>query len=125
MTVESSSDYRFRHHPEECDPEDLWGQVKRTVNGNPVPEEQIEMIVQAIASGLDLAEDDVVLDLCCGNGALTTRIFQRCKGGLGVDYSKFLIEIANTRHCTRPSEQYLLSDALLYLETEDQPERFT
>src|ERR1700750_1427456 len=51
--------------------DDLWGQVKRTVAGNPVDGSQIEMIVEAIRAGLQLTPDDNLLDIGCGNGVLS------------------------------------------------------
>ena len=120
-----STQYLFKHHPETCDPDDVWGQVKRTVGGKPVSPEHIDLIVDTIRTGLQLGADDVLLDLCCGNGALTSRIWESCKGGLGVDYSEFLIEVANRRFVRGPEERYLLADALDYVQTEDDPARFT
>jgi cyclopropane fatty-acyl-phospholipid synthase-like methyltransferase len=84
------------------------------------------MIVGAIQSGLALRPDDSLLDLCCGNGALTTQLFAgRGAGELGVDYSRFLIDIATARFVRRPTERYVLADALAYLMTETDPEQFT
>ncbi|MGF7176571.1 class I SAM-dependent methyltransferase [Azospirillum doebereinerae] len=120
-----SSHYMFKHHPETCDPDDHWGQVKRTINGKPVSPEQIALIVTTIKNGLSLAGDDVLLDLCCGNGALTTHLFEICRGGLGVDYSDFLIGVANQRFTRGPSERYRLADALDYVRTESDPQAFT
>lgn len=120
-----SSRYPFKHHPETCAPDDMWGQVKRTVFGQPVPPDQIDLIIAAIESGLSLEPKDRLLDLCCGNGAVTGRIFAKCQGGLGVDYSDFLIEIANSRFAGRASEQYLLADAMDYVAAEARPEQFT
>lgn len=120
-----SSRYLFKHHPETCDPDDIWGQVKRTVAGKPVSAEQIALIVESITTGLKLGSSDVLLDLCCGNGALTTHIFEACSGGLGVDYSAFLIEVANRRFVRNIHERYIVSDAMAYLETEAEPERYT
>ena len=37
----------YKEHPKTCDPEDFWGQVKRTVNGKPIPQAQIDMIVES------------------------------------------------------------------------------
>jgi SAM-dependent methyltransferase len=120
-----SSHYLFKHHPETCDPDDIWGQVKRTVGGQFVAAKQISMIVGAIQSGLALGPDDSLLDLCCGNGALTTQLFAGCAGGLGVDYSRFLIDIATARFVRRPTERYVLADALEYLLAETAPDQFT
>lgn len=119
-----SSEYQFKDHPQTCDRDDLWGQVKRTVGGKPVTAEQIAMIVSAITQGLDLAADDRLLDLCCGNGALSTQLFERCAGGLGVDYSDFLIDVANERFARDPVERYVLNDARAYLRHAEHPEAF-
>lgn len=124
MSSDNSS-YMFKHHPETCDPDDYWGQVKRTVNGKPVSPDQIALIVDSIGNGLQLEADDTLLDLCCGNGALTSHLFARCAGGLGVDYSAFLIEVANRRFTRNGSERYLLSDALDYVLNGDGPDAFT
>ena len=97
-------------------------QVKRTVKGKPVPPEQIALIVQAITGGLNLQPGDRLLDLCCGNGALTTLLFAKCAGGLGVDYSAFLIEVAQRLFVHRASEGFVVADALAYLESEARPQ---
>lgn len=52
------------------DPE-RWSRISRTVNGVPVDIDQIRMLVEAIFDGLALAETDVLLDVGCGNGALS------------------------------------------------------
>ena len=116
------SGYYYKEHPRTCDPEDFWGQVKRTVNSKPVSHDQIDMIVAAVCDGLALDRDDFVLDLCCGNGALTTYFFQRCAGGVGVDFSERLIEVARRHFVGKPAEEYLLQDAVEYVATCSQPE---
>ena len=35
-------DYIHKEYPKTCDPNDFFGQVKRTVNGQPISEEEIE-----------------------------------------------------------------------------------
>ena len=82
----------------------------RTVNGKPVDEDQNVMIVDAVKSGLDLKQDDVLLDLCCGNGALTDRFFRLCRGGVGVDFSEALIEVARRNFQMLPDRSYELLD---------------
>lgn len=123
--TESPNLYFYRNHPKTCDPEDFWGQVKRTVNGKPVPQEQIKMIVKAVCDGLELSTSDVLLDLCCGNGALTTYFFARCRGGLGVDFSEYLIEVARRHFVKRPQEAFMLKDVVEFARTYQEPERFT
>lgn len=117
--------YYYQNHPQTCDPKDYWGQVKRTVGGKPVDDEQIGMIVSAIAGGLDLVKQDILLDLCCGNGALTDLIFGQCQGGVGVDFSEYLIKIAQQDFQHLPHRSYELASVIDYLHQEENPERFT
>ena len=56
-------------------PEDFWGQVRRTVQGVSVSEDQINLIVDTIRSSFDVKPDDTLLDIACGNGALSHLLF--------------------------------------------------
>lgn len=124
MSSESNPNY-YKEHPRRCAADDYWGQVRRTVNGRPVSQEQIGMIVAAIRAGLKLRENDVLLDLCCGNGALSVQIFEHCQGGVGVDFSEALIQVANDNF-KRPDDDYLLVDDVVDFVTEEpEPNRFT
>lgn len=87
-------DYIHKEFPKSCDPNDFFGQVKRTVNGKPVSAEQINMIIDAIIKGLKLKKDDVLFDLGCGNGALSVLLFNMISQYQGVDFSEYLIEVA-------------------------------
>lgn len=107
------------------DPHDLLGQVRRTVNGEAVSNEQVEMMVAATIRYLELQTDDFVLDLCCGNGLLTDRVFEHCAGGTGVDMGAYLISIAQKNFGHLPSRSYIVSDIESFLEGEPAPERFT
>jgi len=115
----------YKEHPKTCDPDDFWGQVKRTVNGKPIAQEQIDMIVDAVCRGLALSPDDTLLDLCCGNGALTTYFFEKCSGGVGVDFSEPLITVAHRHFVKRPQEKFILQDVVGFVNTYEAPERFT
>ncbi len=112
-----AAEYLFKDHARTVAPDDFWGQVKRTVNGKPVTQDQIDMIVAAMSAALALEAGDALLDLGCGNGALTTYFFRQCSGGLGVDFSDFLIEVANKHFTQRTSERYLCGDAVAFVET--------
>ncbi|MBT6460488.1 MAG: class I SAM-dependent methyltransferase [Planctomycetaceae bacterium] len=114
MSKIDTSGYFFHDHPATCDPDDFWGQVKRTVNGKTVDQRQIDLIIEGIVEGTDLKEDDYILDLCCGNGALSRYIFPVCSGGIGVDFSDFLIDVANKNFAVEGRETYLLGDVLEY-----------
>ncbi len=63
--------------------DDFWGQVRRTVHGRHATEAQVGMIVGAAADLLALEVGDRLLDLGCGNGALSRPLFDRCAGGVG------------------------------------------
>lgn len=123
--MKSSNHYFYKDHPQTCRPDDYWGQVKRTINGKPISQEQIDLIVDAVWKGLDLCSDDVLLDLCCGNGALTTYLFSKCQGGKGVDFSEYLIKVARESFVRRQSELFQLQDILDFVRTEANPERYT
>ncbi|MDG2113706.1 MAG: hypothetical protein P8N02_13955, partial [Actinomycetota bacterium] len=62
-------------YPQQFDRNDFWSQIKRTVNGEPVSEEDIGMIVDQVTGQLQLASADHLLDLGCGNAALAARMF--------------------------------------------------
>ena len=114
----------YKDYPKTLAPDDLWGQVRRTVNGKPVSEAQIGMIVDAIRAGLALAPEENVLDLACGNGALSRYFFDDCASLHGVDHSAYLIEVAR-RHFARPPRiDFALGDAAGYVLGEPHPERF-
>jgi SAM-dependent methyltransferase len=121
----SQKSYLYKDLPKTCAPDDFWGQVKRTVNGKPVGEDQIQLIVDAILDGLQIGATDTLLDLCCGNGALTDRIFARCQGGLGVDFSEPLIAVAGQHFQRAPQRIYRLDDVEAFLRSADDTARFT
>ncbi|HYZ63854.1 MAG TPA: class I SAM-dependent methyltransferase, partial [Acetobacteraceae bacterium] len=114
----------YDQHARTRDREDFWGQVRRTVRGQAVGPEQIEMIVSAVMRHLELAPEDHVLDLACGNGALTALLQPFCASTLGVDISPYLIGIAR-EHFASARHRFLEQDAAEYAETEPDPTRFT
>jgi SAM-dependent methyltransferase len=102
-----------------------WQQVRRTINGKPVAESQILLIVDAIFNGLSLAEMDVVLDLACGNGALSSYLFDKCAGLVGVDISPYLIDIAKQGFARPPDFCFCADHVMSYLAGERDTARFT
>lgn len=105
--------------------DDFWGQVRRTVNGVPVSDDQIQMIVRAICSGLDLQPSDTLLDIACGNGALSRLLFDSCSEYLGVDLSEHLISVAKANFEALPRYRFLHQGASEHVREEPSPERFT
>lgn len=114
----------FKEYPKSLPSTDFWGQVKRTVNGHPVSEQQIEMIVAAIQPALRLQAQDSLLDLACGNGALSRFFFSQCNEFLGVDFSEVLIDVARANF-EQPGRHFVLADVGQYVRQEQVPERFT
>ncbi len=120
-----NGDYLHKEHPKSCASDDFWGQVSRTVHGVPVSQDQINMIVSAIKDGLAFSSEDVLLDIGCGNGALSRYFFDDILQFQGVDYSEYLIEIAKTNFEKAPDYIFKEFDAASYVQNEAEPERFT
>ena len=90
------SEYWKRHYLESSKQfaGSLLKQVGKTVNGNEVTENQVQLIVDNIQHVLNLNAADTVLDLCCGNGLLTRRYAPLVKRIVAVDYTPGFIEMA-------------------------------
>jgi 2-polyprenyl-3-methyl-5-hydroxy-6-metoxy-1,4-benzoquinol methylase len=88
---------------------DYLGQVGKTVHGQPVAEGLVDLMVADIVAHLALTPSDRVLDLCCGNGLITSRCASLCHEITGVDFSQRLIDVANT-HFARPNVLYVVGD---------------
>lgn len=104
--------------------DDLWGQVRRTVRGQPVPTEQIDAIVAMVRRRLALEAGDVLLDLACGNGALTARLQGFVGASMGVDVSAYLIEVARERFAGE-AHDFFEHDAAAFVETTVDAAAFT
>jgi cyclopropane fatty-acyl-phospholipid synthase-like methyltransferase len=118
-------DYIHKEYPKTCAPDDFWGQVKRTVKGEPVSQDQIDMIVTAIRKGLSLGHEDVLLDIGCGNGALSRYFFNDCSQLLGIDFSEYLISVAKANFENPPFYTFQKSDATSYVDRETEPACFS
>ena len=106
-------------------PDDFWGQVRRTVNGVPVSDDQIKLIIETIRIALNLKSDDALLDIACGNGALSHLLFDACAGYLGVDMSEHLISVAKANFEVLPNYQFIKQGAAEYVRSEERPARFS
>ena len=84
-------------------------QVGKTVMGRPVARHQLDLIVEAIATALELKPRDTVVDLGCGNGVVTERVAKRVARIAGIDVSESLLEAARTSHA-RSNCTYHLGD---------------
>lgn len=124
-TQQPYAKFSYDTHARTCAPDDFLGQVRRTVQGVPVPEAQIRMIQDAIRNGLQLSADDVLLELACGNGALSMQLFDTCRGYLGTDISEYMISIAKQNFERQPDYLFVAQGGVEYVHHEPQPERFT
>jgi SAM-dependent methyltransferase len=115
----------FKIYPLKLDSKDYWGQVKRTVNGKPVSPKQIGLIVEAIERELHLGDRKLnnLLDIACGNGALSAMLFGHLLEFTGVDYSEFLISVAKRDFEARPRFSFELSDVMDYIKNDPCPDR--
>ncbi len=66
-------------------------QVQRTWQGSPIEEERFALIVDWVLTNLSPGPGDAVLDLCCGNGAITHFLAERSDTVLGVDFADDLL----------------------------------
>jgi cyclopropane fatty-acyl-phospholipid synthase-like methyltransferase len=90
----NASEFDYTERPKQFGREEFWQQVRRTLNGKPIEEAQIQLIVDQIVGALELCPGDSVLDIGCGNGALSVRLEPHVGRLVGVDYSDYLIGVA-------------------------------
>lgn len=88
----------WANYPKKVGEDEYQKQVDNTINGEPYSEEEYQEMVSGICERLDLQKDDVLLELCCGNGLLTVELAKKCKQVIGVDFSEPLLEVANRVH---------------------------
>lgn len=81
-------------YPTKFQETEYFKQVGKTVSGNPISDTQFRGIISDISAGLNIGREDTVLDMCCGNGIITTEISKDCKSVVGIDYSDHLIRVA-------------------------------
>lgn len=121
----SQHEYDSFEWPKLCPPKAFAAQVKRTINGEPIGEEQAMIIMDAIAGNMSFAPNDVLLDLCCGNGYLADPFAKKIKGYVGVDYSPVLIDIAEKNFAVRGTQSFVLDGVGNFTSTCSNPELFT
>lgn len=102
---------------------DYLRQVGKTVCGKIISNYQFNLIINSIVDTLQINSNDNVLDLCCGNGLVTKEIAKYCRNIVGVDYSKPLIDIANSVHL-QPNCNYV-HQSILELKSSDFDSKFT
>ncbi len=119
------SKFSYDEHARTCAPDDFSGQIRRTVQGVPVSDDQIHMIIAAMKFGLGMKPDDILLELACGNGALSYFLFDSCKAYLGVDVSDYLISVAQKNFEVLPDYRFAVQGGAEYVREELHPEKFS
>src|SRR5262249_55947184 len=94
---------------------DLFFEVGKTVNQQPISEAALELSVQLVAEALELTKRDRLLELCCGNGLLTRVLAPLVEQIHAVDFVERLIEHA-VKFRSAPNVQYVCADAIEYVE---------
>ncbi|MGB2985695.1 MAG: class I SAM-dependent methyltransferase, partial [Phycisphaerae bacterium] len=99
----------FEVYPTGARADHPYKQVGKSVNGRPISRAQFRAVISDVERLLGLNRDDVVLDLCCGNGVITSELAVRCRRVVGVDFSNVLMEQAR-RTNTRSNIEYVEMD---------------
>ena len=86
-------------------------QVGKTVEGIEIDNNQIQLIVTSIVSSMTISQSDAVIDICCGNGLITSQISKFAERIIGVDFSEGLINTAKS-FCSEPNVTYINMDIL-------------
>lgn len=95
--------------PHPVDRTDYLKQVGHTLNGKSISGAHFQLMVDQVLRELNVQDDDVILDLCCGNGYLTKELAAGCKKVVGVDISDHLLKVATEDHCPKNAEYLLMN----------------
>lgn len=89
--------------------DDLFIQVGKTIDKKPIPKGMFDEMITSIRRRLALSTDDILLDLCCGNGLVTYELGPFVGSATAVDFSEHLISAAR-RHKSRVNITYRVAD---------------
>ena len=89
---------------------DLFVQVGKTIDGQPISKTMFDKMVDTIGRQLDLQPDDYLLDLCCGNGLLSYELATQVDHITAVDFAERMIATAR-RFKTRANVAYKVGNA--------------
>jgi len=117
MATDLYPKWDYEEYPKTLGEADFWGQVRRTVMGKPVSEDQLLLIDESINNGLQIKNEDHILDLGCGNGALASRLYGFFNSYIGVDPSQYLVDIGNKFFSDR-QHAFVCNDAVGFLRQE-------
>jgi ubiquinone/menaquinone biosynthesis C-methylase UbiE len=84
--------------------------VHRTKHNKPISDGDWNKTLDFILSNFKVNKTDTVLDVCCGNGLLSTPLSKRCKKVIAVDFSSHLL--ADLKKMDVPNINIILKDVL-------------
>jgi len=114
----------WREFPTEFSEIDFFRQVGHTIDGKPYSGDQFAAMLASIVSHLELSGEDSLLDICCGNGLITSKLATLCDTVVAVDFSPSLVEVAKKHHAV-PNITYHCVDALALAGARLHPNRFS
>jgi SAM-dependent methyltransferase len=85
--------------------EDLFFQVGKTIQGKPISYDMLSITILRTKKLLSLDKNDILLELCCGNGLVTFELAFLVKAITALDFSSHLIDAA---------KKYKQSDNIMY-----------
>jgi 2-polyprenyl-3-methyl-5-hydroxy-6-metoxy-1,4-benzoquinol methylase len=108
----------WNENPKQYGETEFLKQVGKTVGGIPISDALVARITAEIVERLSLSEQDRVLDLCCGNGVISSRVSHQCAQLVCVDFSETLINVARKHHSGKNVEYFCGSvlDPAFYLD---------
>lgn len=84
-------------------------QVSRTGKSD-ISDAELDRIAAYIANIIGLSSSDSLLDVCCGNGTITSRLVKYCHSATGIDFSE--VQIKNAKAQNWPDIDFMQGDAL-------------
>jgi len=101
--------FDYIERPKQFDDNQIWEQVRRTIDGKPINNDQLQLIFTQILTAFSRSPKKSLLDLGCGNGALTKEVDNAFETTLGIDISDHLINIAN-KYFSSENRKFLAKD---------------
>lgn len=96
---------------EEATTEDeLLFQVGRTIDRKPISRDAYQLMIERTSQLLELQPEDLLLELCCGNGLVTFDLAERVRKINAVDFAEHLIAAAKKLK-SRANIQYFCADS--------------
>ena len=80
--------------------------VSRTIDGVPISDKDWKKTLEYISNLLNIKSNDNILDLCAGNGLISTGFSDKCESILAVDYSRELLNQIDNKKFSNVETQF-------------------